>query len=725
MFMRRLYAALVLPLIGQAEVPDRIDFARDVQPLFKQHCITCHGPEQQMGNLRLDRRRDAMRGGSIAVIAPGTSSGSRLFHKISGTRYGVQMPPTGPLQADSIEIIKRWLDGGAPWPDELAGDAPQFPQDPAAARIMAALRLGDTTAVRKMLVGGSKSVNRRGRGGSTPLMYAALYSDAAMVKALLEAGANPNVRNDAEATPLMWAIDDAEKTKLLLDAGAEIDARSNDGRAALTIAAARVGAASVVKLLLDRGAKLTSAPQLPMSDTFLGDVESLDLLLPLQGKATGLAAAVRMRCFKCLDVLLKFAQPADLSAAINTAASMGDTATFRRLADSAAALPNPGRSGFTILMRASAGEHASPEIVKALLDRGVDVNAQTQTGETALDYALRNGDTPVVALLRKAGGRANTRTASLRAQPKPASSIRDALDRSFPLLRRADEGFLRQSGCVSCHNNSLFAMTVDTARRNGWQTVESDAGRHKTTIAPYIEAWRDRVLQGVGIPGGPDTVGYILVGLRAVGYAPDEATDALAYYLLGRQRPDGAWRVQTERPPMESSDIQVTAMSLRALQAYAPKAKKQRYERAVRLAKSWLEEAQPRSTEDRSFQLLGFAWASTASELRLQAGKALLKEQRPDGGWGQIPSLPSDAYATGQAMVALRENGLVHAAAPQYQRGVRFLLDTQLEDGSWYLRSRSIPFQPHFESGFPHGEDQWISAAATNWAAMALLGGLK
>ena len=141
------------------------------------------------------------------------------------------------------------------------------------------------------------------------------------------------------------------------------------------------------------------------------------------------------------------------------------------------------------------------------------------------------------------------------------------------------------------------------------------------------------------------------------------------------------------------------------------------------LAKSWLEGAQPRSTEDRAFQLLGFAWAGAAREPRLRAGQALLKEQRPDGGWGQLPSLPSDAYATGQAMVALRENGLAHAAAPQYERGVRFLLDTQFEDGSWYVRSRSVPFQPYFESGFPHGEDQWISAAATNWAVMALSSG--
>jgi hypothetical protein len=47
-------------------------------------------------------------------------------------------------------------------------------------------------------------------------------------------------------------------------------------------------------------------------------------------------------------------------------------------------------------------------------------------------------------------------------------------------------------------------------------------------------------------------------------------------------------------------------------------------------------------------------------------------------------------------------------------------MNSQCEDGSWYVRSRAMPVQPYFESGFPHGRDQFISAAATNWAVMAL-----
>ena len=49
-----------------------------------------------------------------------------------------------------------------------------------------------------------------------------------------------------------------------------------------------------------------------------------------------------------------------------------------------------------------------------------------------------------------------------------------------------------------------------------------------------------------------------------------------------------------------------------------------------------------------------------------------------------------------------------------------YLLRTQLEDGTWFVRSRAFGFQPYFESGFPHGRNQFISAAATSWAAMAL-----
>ena len=127
-------------------------------------------------------------------------------------------------------------------------------------------------------------------------------------------------------------------------------------------------------------------------------------------------------------------------------------------------------------------------------------------------------------------------------------------------------------------------------------------------------------------------------------------------------------------------------------------------------------------TDERALQLLGLTWAGVkpGHDVMRKRARELLAEQRSDGGWAQLPSLTSDAYATGQALVALKEAGALRVSDAAYTRGVQFLLNTQLEDGSWYVKSRAIAFQPYFESDFPHGADQWISVAATNWAAMAL-----
>jgi squalene cyclase len=229
-------------------------------------------------------------------------------------------------------------------------------------------------------------------------------------------------------------------------------------------------------------------------------------------------------------------------------------------------------------------------------------------------------------------------------------------------------------------------------------------------------------LQGTPMPGNADTASYILFGLAAANYAPDPNTDALARFLYYRQRPDGCWQEFSYRPPLESGEIEVTATSLLALQKYAPQTQRAQYEESIKRAAGWLKTVQPHTYEDRAFQLLGLGWAgvSPRNGIIIQAVRELLAQQRPDGGWAQGPSLPSDAYATGQALVALNQAGGLPLSHSAWRRGMTFLLKTQLADGSWYVRSRAIPIQPFFQSGFPHERDQWISAAGTNWATMAL-----
>ena len=119
-------------------------------------------------------------------------------------------------------------------------------------------------------------------------------------------------------------------------------------------------------------------------------------------------------------------------------------------------------------------------------------------------------------------------------------------------------------------------------------------------------------------------------------------------------------------------------------------------------------------------QLLGLRWAQAGAATQKKIAAGLLAIQRADGGWSQTPDLKSDAYATGQTLFALVQAGGLVPTDAAYQKGIKFLLSTQHADGSWYVRSRAPKFQPYFESGFPYGHDQWISAMATGWAATAL-----
>jgi hypothetical protein len=233
----------------------------------------------------------------------------------------------------------------------------------------------------------------------------------------------------------------------------------------------------------------------------------------------------------------------------------------------------------------------------------------------------------------------------------------------------------------------------------------------------------DRFLErGEHPAGSAPSIGYISLGMAADGVPADEVTDAMLVEMSGRQNLDGSWSAFGHRPPIEYSRFTATALGLHALQLYGPPALKAPYERRIERARKWLVANQPTNANtDHVFRLLGLAWAGGADAERAAEVKHLLATQRPDGGWAQHDDLASDAYATGLTLYALRIGGQLPPDHAAYQRAVKFLLGTQGDDGSWHVKTRAFPFQPYFESGFPHGADQWISAAATGWAATGLI----
>jgi ankyrin repeat protein len=569
----------------------------------------------------------------------------------------------------------------------------------------------------------------KGPGGDTPLMYAALYGNAPAVQALLAAGADPRAANRAGATALMWGVADAGITGLLLDHGADANAATPLRVTALSLAAGRQDGEAVTRLLLARGAKPT--PQVLVSAAAAGSEGMFKLLVasgadPRGVPPLGLLQAVRTGCRACIEALSANADANALALALVGGAPFGDAAAMKILLErggktDATVVFRPDLTGRTPLMMAANSDAPTAAAVRLLLARGADANFKGPDGETALELA-RHGRTPVVELLEQAGARASQAYPSPRFAPAPASTPREAVARVLPLLQSADVRFIQKTGCVSCHHNTLTTLTLAAARPRGIAFDEAIQRWQVSTVAAKLEADRQTTLLNGQVT---NTAAWVLVGLAAGGHPGDPATDAAVYSLLARQLPSGRWRNFTfdHRPPLQSSDIDVTAAAVRAISAYPIPAYADACRRSVRQAEAWLRSARPRTTAEASMRLLGLHWAGVrASDPAMRSGaRELLRSQRPDGGWADLPSLDSDAYVTGQALVALAQAAGLTPTDPAFRRGVEYLRTSQQADGTWYVKTRSIPFQPFFESGFPYGRDQWISAAATNWAAQALL----
>lgn len=308
---------------------------------------------------------------------------------------------------------------------------------------------------------------------------------------------------------------------------------------------------------------------------------------------------------------------------------------------------------------------------------------------------------------------------ALGAFESPTTERKAAVNRAIPLLQKAGEGYIRQRGCFSCHHQGVPIVALEAVRQHGF-TVDQSAleAQVKHTVAD-LEGNVALYKSNQGQPGGVVRAGYSIWALAASGRKADDTTSAVSAFLAQRDAAQGFWRAGSNRPPSEASNFTSTFLALYSLEVYPPADAAKAEERRTH-AREWLLANPSKETEDRVFRLWSLKLAQAQPADLAAAGKELRDTQRPDGGWAQLPDQESDAYATGSVLVALAETGQLAPADPAFQKGVAYLLKTQEPDGSWHVVSRSKPFQPYFESGFPHGKDQWISCAATAWAVWAL-----
>jgi squalene-hopene/tetraprenyl-beta-curcumene cyclase len=224
-------------------------------------------------------------------------------------------------------------------------------------------------------------------------------------------------------------------------------------------------------------------------------------------------------------------------------------------------------------------------------------------------------------------------------------------------------------------------------------------------------------------PGEPEREGnpyallavYTTLAFREGGAEPSSAAQTViakaAAHVLAKQGADGSWTRFEGRPPI--MDLQEPA-TLLAEYTLGPADATAGDEAARRraLTRQWLA-ANSRGENQQALSL-----RILVDHERQASVEELLQRQHPDGGWGQSGDMPSDAYATGQAMYALVARGGLDAAHPAIVAARDFLVATQTADGSWLMASR-----PPNNGGDVDGAGNLepITVAGAAWAILGLL----
>ena len=306
-----------------------------------------------------------------------------------------------------------------------------------------------------------------------------------------------------------------------------------------------------------------------------------------------------------------------------------------------------------------------------------------------------------------------------------------AAQRSLDLLVKTSPAFIKKGGCNSCHNQTLPAAAQTFARSRGIAVGDPIEQLPREVSDATMERYAEySVAGGAGI----NALSFQLFEDDLAKRPADGRVRAQIQYIKGQQQPEGYWRgggslinngqgglsrPGVARPPLITDDFTPTAFMVRALKAYGPPSDVVDTTARIAKARQWLLGTKATRLQEQAFKVLGLKWSGAEPRAIDSAARDLQALQQPDGGFSQLPTLPSDAYATGLALFALYEAGLP-STHRVYQAGLKFLLTTQAADGTWHVRTRSLEFQPYFESGYPYQRDQWISAAGTAYATLAI-----
>ena len=313
----------------------------------------------------------------------------------------------------------------------------------------------------------------------------------------------------------------------------------------------------------------------------------------------------------------------------------------------------------------------------------------------------------------------------VHAEEADPSKVRRAIESGLRIVQKGAENYPNNRDCFSCHHQTLPMLAMHDASEAGISIDEALMKDQVQFIRDLFEDRLDSITEGKSLGGRSLTAGYLLWSFELGGVPKDNFSDAFVSYILHQQKEEGNWDVQTNRPPSEESKIHTSYLAIYYTDHFARGEDLERkVKEAIAKARPWIVGSEPHSQEDFNGKFKALIALDALPQEIKAARQELLKRQREDGGWSQLPEMESDAYATGQTLHALVDGTPVgerdSELSSAIDRARSYLIRTQKKDGSWFVKSRSKPIQKFFDNGDPHGKDQFISIAATSWATAAL-----
>jgi hypothetical protein len=305
-----------------------------------------------------------------------------------------------------------------------------------------------------------------------------------------------------------------------------------------------------------------------------------------------------------------------------------------------------------------------------------------------------------------------------------AERERKAVERGLDFLQKDAVKWRNDRQCATCHHGTFTVWALSEAKSRGYDIAPETLAE----TAKWTKTRLERIDQPRDTRPGWSMVNTPAMFLSVMALAVPEQTAVtadelkrIAGHLLRHQEKDGSWAwssapPQNRPPPVFESDEVATLWAYLALGPQVPadpKAKSDVRDARERAA-AWLAKEKPTdTTQAAALWLLVRVQAGETKAVQEETDR-LLARQNKDGGWGQLKDAPSDGFATGQALYMLSLAGLKPDRA-EVRRAVTFLADTQKDDGSWPMKSRSHPGAEPFKNPVP------ITYFGGAWATLGLL----